>query len=82
MTWASEPDSGMYQGINKGLRKARGQILAYLNSDDLYLPWTLKVVADHFARNASTDLLYGDVVHLDEASTAFELTFWPQFNLN
>jgi glycosyltransferase involved in cell wall biosynthesis len=29
MTWASEPDSGMYQGINKGLRKARGQILAY-----------------------------------------------------
>ena len=82
MTWASEPDSGMYQGINKGLRKARGQILAYLNSDDLYLPWTLEVVADYFARNASTDLLYGDVVHLDETSTAFELTFCPQFNLN
>jgi glycosyltransferase involved in cell wall biosynthesis len=82
MVWSSEPDSGMYHGINKGLRKARGEILAYLNSDDLYLPWTLEVVADHFARNPSTDLLYGDVVLLHEGSMTFELTFCPQFNLN
>jgi glycosyltransferase involved in cell wall biosynthesis len=81
MTWCSEPDSGMYHGINKGLRRARGKILAYLNSDDLYFPWTLQVVADHFVRNASTDLLYGDVVHLHEGSKTFELTFSPKFTL-
>ena len=82
MTWSSEPDSGMYDGINKGLRKSKGQILAYLNSDDLYLPWTLQVVAEYFSRNSQTDLLYGDVVYLDEARRTFELTFCPQFNLN
>src|SRR5437773_10662099 len=42
MTWSSEPDSGMYHGINKGLRRAKGQSLAYLNSDDLYFAWTLE----------------------------------------
>lgn len=82
MTWFSEPDGGMYEGVNKGLRRASGQILAYLNSDDLYLPWTLEVVADHFSRNGHTDLLYGDVVFLDDATQTFELTFCPPFNLS
>src|SRR4030067_3134955 len=36
MRWLSEPDNGMYQAINKGMRLANGEILAYLNSDDLY----------------------------------------------
>jgi glycosyltransferase involved in cell wall biosynthesis len=39
MQRTSEPDNGMYQAINKRIRRARGQILAYLNADDLYLSW-------------------------------------------
>ena len=38
LRWISEPDGGMYNAINKGLRMASGDILAYLNSDDLYFP--------------------------------------------
>ena len=38
----SEPDAGMYDAINKGMHQAKGDILAYLNSDDLYFPWTLR----------------------------------------
>jgi glycosyltransferase involved in cell wall biosynthesis len=81
LTWSSEPDEGMYHGINKGLRKAKGEILCYLNSDDLYLPWTLEAVAEFFTRNKQVDLLYGDIINLDDTKGSVELTFCPPFNL-
>lgn len=81
LSWTCEPDEGMYQGINKGLQKAKGEILCYLNTDDLYLPWTLEAVAGYFTRNLQVDLLYGDIIHLDETKDTMELTFSPPFNL-
>jgi glycosyltransferase involved in cell wall biosynthesis len=47
--WVSEPDSGMYGGIQKGFEHANGDIMAWLNSDDMYLPWTLHVVNEIFS---------------------------------
>jgi glycosyltransferase involved in cell wall biosynthesis len=44
--WCSEPDSGQYDAINKGLSLSTGQIMCWLNSDDIYFPFTLKTVAD------------------------------------
>lgn len=44
--WCSEPDTGQYAAVNKGFSHATGEIMAWLNSDDMYLPWTLKTVAD------------------------------------
>ena len=44
--WCSEPDAGQYDAINKGLSHSTGEIMAWLNSDDMYLPWALKTVAD------------------------------------
>src|SRR6266511_2126965 len=41
--WISRPDDGMYDAINKGISLAHGDVLAYLNSDDLYLPWSVEV---------------------------------------
>ena len=43
--WCSEPDSGQYDAINKGFAKSTGEIMAWLNSDDMYYPWTLRTVA-------------------------------------
>lgn len=57
--WVSEPDRGQTHAINKGLARATGDILAYLNSDDYYLPGTLFKVADHFRQHPETDLLHG-----------------------
>lgn len=43
--WRSEPDHGHYDAVNKGFAHATGEIMAWLNSDDMYFPWTLKTVA-------------------------------------
>jgi glycosyltransferase involved in cell wall biosynthesis len=44
--WCSEPDAGQYDAINKGFRHSTGEIMAWLNSDDMYLPWAFKTVSD------------------------------------
>jgi GT2 family glycosyltransferase len=69
MQWTSEPDNGMYQAINKGMRRAKGKILAYLNADDLYLPWTTRVVSEMFDEHAGVDLVYGDMIRVEIGGT-------------
>jgi len=50
LAWSvSEPDRGQYEAINKGFSHTSGEVMGWLNSDDLYLPWTLSVVGELFA---------------------------------
>jgi glycosyltransferase involved in cell wall biosynthesis len=64
--WRSERDRGQTDAINQGLRQARGDILAYLNSDDVLMPGALSTVVAHFARHPEWDLLYGNANQIDE----------------
>jgi glycosyltransferase involved in cell wall biosynthesis len=57
--WVSEKDRGQAHAINKGLERATGDIVAYLNSDDYYLDGALARVADCFNRYPDVDLLHG-----------------------
>ncbi len=58
--WISEKDKGQSDAINKGMKMAKGEILAFLNSDDVYLPGTLKSVANFFKKNPEANWVSGD----------------------
>ena len=60
-----EKDSGMYDAVNRGLRRARGRILAYLNCDEQYLPGALQKVSGFFRDHPKIEILFGDVIAVD-----------------
>jgi glycosyltransferase involved in cell wall biosynthesis len=63
----SEQDGGMYDAINRGWKKAGGEILAWLNCDEQYLPGALETVARYFRDHSETDILFADAVVVDES---------------
>ncbi len=71
--WVSEKDEGQGDAINKGLDRAKGEVVGWINSDDFYLPDTFKKVADVFQQEPGLGLLYGDVLAVDEKSQVFNL---------
>jgi glycosyltransferase involved in cell wall biosynthesis len=62
----SEKDSGFGDALNRGFRRTTGEILAYLNSDDLLLPGALNYVAWYFSKHPEVDVVYGHRVVIDE----------------
>jgi glycosyltransferase involved in cell wall biosynthesis len=65
--WVSEPDAGQAAAINRGLRQCTGEVLAWLNSDDTYLPGTAAAVMQVFAERPEVDVVYGSAMFIDEA---------------
>lgn len=64
--WASAKDEGQAQAVNIGFAHTSGEIMAYLNSDDLLLPGTLHAVGTYFAANPGVDVIYGNRVLINE----------------
>lgn len=65
LTWISEKDAGIYDAMNKGIRRATGEIIGTLNADDCYRPGALQKVGEAFAAHPEWDALFGDVVFVD-----------------
>ncbi len=63
--WVSEPDQGQADAINRGFARASGDILGWLNSDDLYEPDALRAVVDAFAQNPAAGIVYGEGWYID-----------------
>ena len=64
--WVSEPDGGHADALNRGFRWTTGEIMGWLNSDDLLLPGSLAYVAGYFASNPSVDVIYGNRLMIDD----------------
>jgi glycosyltransferase involved in cell wall biosynthesis len=64
--WVSEKDRGQVHAINKGLAKCTGEIFAYINSDDVYLPGAFDAAAAHFQTHPQSEWVCGDTVMFGE----------------
>jgi glycosyltransferase involved in cell wall biosynthesis len=64
--WVSEPDSGQTAAINKGFRRARGEILAWLNSDDVYAPGAVSRAVQALRDNPQHDLVYSHCDYINQ----------------
>lgn len=80
LRWSSEPDSGMYAAINKGFSRANGEILAYLNTDDSYFPWTVETAVGALQAHPDAGFVYGDLLVL-WADGNLQLDFHSPFRL-
>jgi len=79
--WVSEKDNGQADAINKGLSRASGEILAWLNSDDYYLPNTISAIVKIFEENPDVAMLYGDMLAVDEHGQTINLLKYRQLSL-
>lgn len=64
--WISEPDQGQTDAINKGFAHARGEILAWLNSDDTYLPYAIAEAVEYLQSHPDIGMVYGDANLVDQ----------------
>jgi len=70
--WVSQPDGGQADAVNQGLKAARGDVIAWINSDDIYYPQAFALVAARFAADPTLDVVYGDADHIDLQDEPFE----------
>lgn len=64
--WISEHDEGQSQAVNKGIRLARGEVIGWLNADDIYLPGGVAAAVAALRREPEAGFVYGNYVDVDE----------------
>ena len=79
--WVSEKDRGQADAINKGLMQAGGEIVAWLNSDDTYLPGAISRAVKTFQEHPEAGLVYGNVLSMDGKGQTFNLQTFKPFNV-
>ncbi len=79
--WVSEPDRGQTDAINKGCRLATGDIIAYINSDDVYCPLAISKVVNYFMKSPDVSMVYGDALHIDREGALMSIVRTGEIDL-
>jgi glycosyltransferase involved in cell wall biosynthesis len=79
--WISEKDHGQAEAINKGFARAKGEIVAWINSDDYYLPGAVAAALKAFDENPDAALVYADMLAVNEQGQTINEFRYPQVTL-
>jgi GT2 family glycosyltransferase len=79
--WVSEPDAGQSDAINKGFKRANGELVAWLNADDFYLPGAFERIAEAYRANRLAPFYFGDGHRVDIEGN-FISKFFPPGSLH
>jgi len=81
VVWISEPDKGQADALNKGFRRAQGEIIGWLNADDTYHPNAIVSAVAHLQARPEVDLIYGHFNFMDAAGQIIHSHITPEFSL-
>ncbi|MBU2529227.1 glycosyltransferase [bacterium] len=81
LVWLSEPDKGQADAVNKGLKIATGEIIGWLNSDDVYLENAVSTAVKMFKEYPNVSVVYGDCYYIDEKDQVIRKFISGEFNL-
>jgi glycosyltransferase involved in cell wall biosynthesis len=79
--WISEHDAGQADAVNKGLAMTTGEIVGWLNSDDVYYPGALRAVCQFFDEHHDVDVVYGDASHVDQDDAVIEPYYTERWDI-
>ncbi|HEB13072.1 MAG TPA: glycosyltransferase [Actinobacteria bacterium] len=78
--WISEPDNGQSHAINKGFKRAQGEIVAWLNSDDFYAPGAVRTAVDELVNNPDIGAVYGYAGVIDDQGDETHVLKSPEYS--
>ncbi len=78
--WESRPNRGQSDAINTGWKRAKGEILAYLNSDDVYMPGAVSTVVEYLSQHPEIAIVYGDCMMITEDDEEISIYRAKPFN--
>jgi len=79
--WVSEKDEGQYFAINKGFSHTSGDIMGWLNSSDIYYPWTFRIIAEIFESNKEIKWISGMPTHLNSGNAPQNISYGRERNI-
>ncbi len=81
-TFISEPDSGLYDAMNKGIEKATGDIIGFINADDVINSADcIELIVEKF-KSTGADVVYGDKIYVDQKNTSKVVRVWKSGTFN